>query len=694
MKLQHLLPACALALPLCASAVPAYPGLLPRTLEDGSTIMVRQNGDEFFNYLTDEQGFLLTPASNGKLSYRLDPNGARMMASPILLQSLKAEAFERLNPEMRRAAENRGPARIAQHDGNGRTTFPTKGDIHYLVVLMQYSDLKWSMADPATAMNELLNGENYHDNGAVGSMRQYLVDCSHGGLNPTFDIVGPVTLPKTNAYYVGTEKYDNIREAVSEAAKAVDDVVDFTKYDYDNDGIIDNVIFFYAGYGAADTEKGVGIWPHNSSAYSTNLTLDGKRFGPYCCFNELNGGYHWINKDGVINGIGTPVHEFGHVMGFPDLYDPDYQVKCTPGDWSVFDSGAYNGDGYAPAAYSAYERYLFGWEEPMELTEPGTYTLPASSQGGGSYRVNVYRKNSTIYKDEFFLFESRDNNGWDSYLPGSGMLIWHVDYNRSIFTNNTVNSTLSRNRCRLITADGSALYELGTTSDRAKNAAWPQDINYITPDTRIKLNYRCIEAPTPRVIPHFFTDIAYDTETGVSSFEYDVITATPDLTTVLHTPVRLEENDRVTNKVRFEWDPVEGAESYLFTLYRVNSQGKIYYENSLDAKDMGLETSYEYNFPSNKMGIEFHASVRVKNKIPALEPSNEVIFTPSELSTTGIEDVTVDEVMPVRGLQGAIDAPADARIFTLAGAPAGRTDLPAGIYIVKCGERTYKVIVK
>lgn len=693
MKIKHLLPACAMALPLCASAVPAHPGLLPRTLEDGSTVMVRQIGDEFFNYLIDENGFLLTPAQDGKLAYRLDLNGARMTATPILIESLKTEAYNNLDAEMRRAADNRGPARIANHDSSGRTTFKTTGDVHYLVILMQYSDLKWSMDDPVKAMNELLNGENYHDNGAVGSMRQYLVDSSRGGINPTFDIVGPVTLPKPNSYYVG-DRYDNVKEAVSEAAKAVDDQVDFSKYDYDNDGVIDNIIFFYAGYGGADTQEGVGIWPHNSAAFSTNTVLDGKHFGPYCCFNELNGSYHWINKDGALNGIGTPVHEFGHVMGFPDLYDPNYVVMTTPGAWSVFDSGCYNGDGYAPCNYSAYERYVFGWDEPINLDQPGLYELQSSSNNGKAYRANVYRKDGTIYRDEYFVFESRDQQGWDRDLPTGGMLIWHIDYNRSTFINNKVNSTASRNRCHLISADGSASYELGTTSTRANLAAWPQDINYITPDTRIKLSYKCIEAPTPRVIQHYFTDIAYDNTTGVSSFEYDAITSTPDLTTVLHTPYRLSDTGLNKNTVHFEWDPVEGAESYLLTVYRVNSMGSVYYENGLDEKDMGLETSYEYSFPNNKMDTEFHALVRVKQKIPALESSNEIVFKPSALSTAGIDDVTAEEAVAVRGLKGAIDAPANARIFTLAGTPAGRTDLPAGIYMVNCGDRTYKVIVK
>jgi len=659
-------------------------------MPDGTQVKVQLHGDEFFNYMTDEQGFLMTPRQGGIVEYKLDSNGARLQATPLLLNSMRAETVEALDPEMRRAAANGGVARIAAHDKQGRTTFPTLGDGHYLVVLMEYSDVKWSIPDPATTMNEMLNGDSYDYMGTPGSLRQYYIDNSNGKFSPTFDIVGPVTLPETSAYYTDNSKYGKIKEAVTTAARMVDDQVDFSKYDIDGDGNIDNIIFWYAGYGQADTADPTCIWPHNSSAFGSELVLDGKTFGPYCCFNELNGGVHYQNKDGVLAGLGLPIHEFGHVMGFPDLYDPAYQVMTTPGVWSIFDSGCYCGDSYVPVYLSAYERWVFRWIEFDNIEETGHYEIGSLHNFGQPLRLQVNGSSGTVYLNEYFVFETRDCQKWDSKLPLGGMLIWHIDYDRSIFTSNRVNSSASRNRCHLISADGSGNYTLGNLS-QSNFAAWPQDVNYITPETRINLyaNYLLARGP----VPHYFTNIAYDVERGVSSFDFDMITESPNITTLLLEPTRQSDSGAKSRLVTFNWEPVEGATGYQFTMYRINSSGQKVYEGGYEEKDLGNVTSLEYTFPSNKLSTKFYIYVRPVQGIPSTQTSNVVEFVPSELEVAGVEEVGAAQEV-VRGLKGAIDAPVSARVYTIAGAPAPRTDLAPGIYLVVCDGKTYKVIVK
>lgn len=273
------------------------------------------------------------------------------------------------------------------------------------------------------------------------------------------------------------------------------------------------------------------------------------------------------------------------------------------------------------------------------------------------------------------------------------MLIWHIDYNKSVFLSNQVNSTASRNRCHLITADGSANYLLGNTSSTAQMAAWPRDINYITPDTEITLsaNYIYSKGPLKDV---YITNIAYDPETGKSSFDYNMVTSTPDVTTVLHTP-ELRGTGTIDHRtVCFKWDPVEGATSYQFTLYRINSQGNIAYENFFNDKDLGNVTEFEYTFASNKLNTEWTAWIRPVIGLPSKQTSNLQVFKPSELAVSGVEEIESAAQPVVKGLKGAIDAPASARVFTLTGAPAGRTDLPAGIYLVQVDGKTFKVLVK
>ncbi len=699
MKFKHFLPLCAMALPLCATAVPAKPGLVPATLADGTTVMVEAHGDEFFNYVTDEQGFLLSRTPLGKFTYKLDPNGARLSATPRVLEEMRATTIASLPEGLQRSAANGGPSRMTALDRYGRATFPTTGDGHYLVLLIQYSDLSWSVDDPATVMNERLNGENYDYMGSEGSMREYYIRNSGGKFKPTFDIVGPITLPKTNAYYVGDGKYDKIAEAVTSAIWIADEQfgVDYSKYDIDDDGIIDNVIIFYAGYGQADiagyTQDAYGnpvppaIWPHNSSLLSLGLRVDNKVLGNYCCFCELNGSTHFYYKDGAIDGVGTPIHEFGHVMGMPDLYDPKYVVKATPGSWSVMDSGCYNGDSYVPCNLSSYERWLFNWIDYDELEEPGIYTINPISDHENALRLKVNKS----WNNEYFLFESRPRVGFDRYLLGEGMLIWHIDYYNPIWQDNSVNSEQTRPRCHLVTADGSANYRLGDLKS-SNLAAWPVNCNYITPETEI--NLYAYYAANVGPVKHYFSNIAFDAETGVSSFGFDQVTSTPDVTTVLQQPFRPTNSQQT---VRLEWDPVEGAQGYALTWYRITSTGTKFYENSLNEKNIGNVTSYEMAIAANKMGVEFHAYVRPIMEIPSGKTSNEVVFVPNQLEVrdpSGIDEVLTEEEVPVRGLQGAIDAPASARVFTLTGAPAGRDNLAAGIYLVQVGTRTYKVIVK
>lgn len=682
-----------LSLPLLASAKPAYPGLLSRTLPDGTAVNIRIHGDEFFNYVTDENGLLMKGGANGIVDYKLDANGAKIKATPVLLEEMRAQAYENLTPMMKESAKNGGPSRMASLNSQGRTTFPTTGDVHFLVVIIDFADRHWTLADPVTEMTKKLNGPDYNYEGALGSLRDYYIKNSNGMFTPTFDVVGVVTLPNTSQYYAGNGKYDNMKEAVVEAARMIDNEVDFSKYDYDNNGEIDNIIYFYAGYGQADTQDPSCLWPHNSSVINQGVSLDGKKLGNYCIFNELNGGQHYNDKDLQLDGLGTPIHEFGHVMGFPDLYDPLYENLATPSDWSVMDSGCYNGDGHVPPLMSGYERWVFNWVETSRInTQSGDhYEIKALSDGGAPYRHNVYTNDGTLYNNEYFLFETRKADSWDAKLPGDGMLIWHIDYDRSTWMGNRVNSTASRPRCHLITADGSANYSLGT-SNGAKQAAWPGNTNYITPETDIQLfsNYLLSRGP----IPHYFTSIEYDAANGVASFDYDKITSTPTATTVLNTPVRTENAlGNPTNVVRFTWDPVEGATSYKLTLYRVNSSGTIFYENLLNERDLGNVTEYTNTFSANKMGIEFHAYVRPVLTIPSSRKSNEVVFIPNNLESSSVEAIA-PAASVIAGGKGEIIAPADAQIFTIDGKQTGRTNLHPGIYIVRTANAAQKVIVR
>lgn len=318
--------------------------------------------------------------------------------------------------------------------------FPTTGEVHSLVILVQFADTKFSTvgSDAHQFFNSMLNEPGFtYSNGANGSARDFYVNSSNGKFQPQFDVIGPVTLPKKYSYY-GANKgssTDNpvaLEEFVREACTLADPLVDFSQYDHNQDGFVDNIYFFYAGKGEADSGDGNAIWPHSAyyadiakeaGATQKSLKLDGIEVGNYTCSNEING---TVIKPQPA-GIGTFVHEFGHVLGLADHYDIYYGMATfTPGSFDTMDRASYNNNGNTPAAFSAYERACLGWLD-LTVLNSGVDTLnvlPDLNDSNKAYVVPVGGTND----EEYFIMENRQQKGWDEFIPGHGMLLWHIDF--------------------------------------------------------------------------------------------------------------------------------------------------------------------------------------------------------------------------------------------------------------------------
>ena len=193
-----------------------------------------------------------------------------------------------------------------------------------------------------------------------------------------------------------------------------------------NDGIVDAVHVIFAGAGEASTGESDAIWPHRWSIYSydsLDIDFDGVRLKDYSCSAEKMGS--------GMDGIGTICHEFGHVLGLPDLYDTDYEGSggraTAVNTWSIMASGSYNNYSNTPASFTAYEKYRLNWLELDTLSLAGEYVLPPLMDSNKAYII------TTPYENEFFIFENRQQSSWDTYIPNSGGLIFHVkqegDYN-------------------------------------------------------------------------------------------------------------------------------------------------------------------------------------------------------------------------------------------------------------------------
>lgn len=436
---------CVCAVAVSAMAVPARRGGVVRTTADGTQKTVFLNGDEHFHYLTDAQGNMLDEETLAPLSEEV--KATRM-----------AQGMERA--KVRRARQETGTDRLVCPRG--------------AVILVSYQDKAFSSSNED--MTQWAMGETYTYNGATGSVHQYFYDQSWGQYDMEIDVYGPVKVSKNGSYYgsndsSGDDKHPD--ELVKEACILAHDScgADFSKYDANNDGYVDWVVILYAGKGEADGGAKTTIWPHQYELSYTGMAfnLDGKTVDHYCCLNEIDG---QTNKRA---GIGTFCHEFSHVMGLPDLYATNNASHHTMCEWDILDYGPYNNDGNTPPSYSSYERWFMGWTTPRVLTDPEDVTLHelnASKEAllmceGDTHNLDGVHPNPTT----FYLMEARNKEGWDTYLPGEGMLITKIKYNASKWANNTVNNTSTSMGVDLMEAKTNSGYSGLATDAYPKGAA-------------------------------------------------------------------------------------------------------------------------------------------------------------------------------------------------------------------------------
>ena len=313
------------------------------------------------------------------------------------------------------------------------------------VVLMEAKDTTFSIEEPQDFYNRIFNEVGYNGGKGKGCVADYFRDQSHGLLNMEFHIYGPVKVNQSMRISSGSNHgQSSFREAMRKVLDTYNDV-DFSQYDWNGDGSVEQVVFVYAGFGGNDTGSDAAkgcIWPNTSTF--TSIVRNGLSFSNYTASPEL-----WASSSKSC-GIGTICHEFSHSLGLPDLYPTKESGGYSVVDeWDLMDGGNFINSGWCPPSYSIHEKMLLGWYSPEVLTDPVTITgLKPVADGGKAYIV--YSKGN---HDEFFIIENRQWSGWDLRTPGHGLLITHVDYSRSIWNNNTVNNDKTHRRFDIVHAD-------------------------------------------------------------------------------------------------------------------------------------------------------------------------------------------------------------------------------------------------
>lgn len=444
-------------------AIPAKKSWKVVSQSDGTTIKVSQAGDEHLHYYITEDNVPIYKAADNRYCYLTIENG-KLHNSGVLAHESAARSAKELQvmntihdlaPIARQmAAKKRSAAKRCVRPDR----LPSKDDISVfkgskkaLVILAAFSNKSFSKGDDAIVKfyDEVLNQEGYSQNGAAGSVHDYFKDMSRGEFDLTFDIVGPVKVSKSATYYGGPSPImggtDHIGEFITEAIKKADEKcdIDWKKYDWDDDGEVEQVFVLYAGYGQATGGPTGTIWPNawtldealQNSDGNGGFSIDGVFINQYACSNEL-----YLDSGTVPMGLGVFCHEFSHCMGLPDMYDTNYGSTPTMGDWDLLAGGSYNGPhgiGWCPAGWTSYERAYAGWLELTELKAGDIIKGMTSLEEADGKAYVIYNDN---HKDEYYLLENHKGMGWDKYTPENGLLIIHVDYDKDLFDNNIVNS--------------------------------------------------------------------------------------------------------------------------------------------------------------------------------------------------------------------------------------------------------------
>lgn len=454
MKKLYLMLSMLFAFGAAANAVPAKKLQKVITLTNGTQVSVELRGDEYLSWWEGTDG-----------------TAYRATADDTVFEAFDLEAQKPAAAARRARAEQGRVARLARVKnslkgaddkmrGLGGDHITYKGVKKGLVVLVDFKNKKFADGHDLEYYKNVINGKDFSDEeeGYVGSVRDYFLAQSNGQFELDFDVVGPVTMSKNYGYYGNDGAYqkdEKVYEMIKEASDAIQDKVNLKDYDWDGDGEADQVFFLYAGLGQASGGSAGTIWPHESELRYWPcgvLSYPTGKINTYACANELQpetqGSSRYISA-----GIGTICHEFSHCLGFADMYDTTGGGGYGMSVFDVMDQGSYNGNGFVPCNYTAFERIYAGWVEAIELESPATVKDMKSVSDYGRPFIMYNYKNT----NEYFLMENRQNTGWDKGLYGSnGLLIVHVNYVPSRWANNSVNSSAEKIQCcTVVNADGS-----------------------------------------------------------------------------------------------------------------------------------------------------------------------------------------------------------------------------------------------
>ena len=426
-----------IAIPVKSRGVPAYPFPADVSQPDGTLVTLTGKGDGVMHRAETPDGYTVLKDKKGWFTYAVKDESGNLVPSAYRVGASKGDIPPGIEKHLKYSA--------SQADGFTKSYFqntdtkddskyfPSTGTNNLLVILVEFPDMPSVI--PREELDNLMNQENYN---GTGSFRDFYLSSSYNSLTLENTVTAWVQVSRNMAYYGSNDEdgYDIrpqelAREAVDLAEAAG---IDFSQFDNDKDGLVDELIIIHSGYGEEYYGTGdTAIWSHSWHLADLCVVYDDVLIDYYIMGPELRG-YQGSN----ITNIGVICHEFGHSLGLPDFYDTDDDGSGgTAFDlnfWDLMADGSWNNDGAMPANNNAWSKNYLGWIDLPEFSAPGTYSLNSAVEHPEAYMIK------TATHNEYFVLENRQQTGFDTYIPSSGMLIYHVDRNYPGWESNMINA--------------------------------------------------------------------------------------------------------------------------------------------------------------------------------------------------------------------------------------------------------------
>ena len=413
----------------CAMSAPLKNIEVRLTQPNGQIIHCYASGDEFYNYLHDAQGFTIVKGEGGYYFYAMHDSQGQVVPSPYLVSSVDPASVG-LRPYVKISEKEYYQRRQAREQYIKQPKRPANRELNHgrynnLVVFIRFAGDTYHTT-PFSEVNYMFNASDYE---AV-SMYNFYHHCTYNQLDLhsyfypepdgetilSYEDIYPKEYympydPETNpiGYHDGEtadREFSMLERAIYYVADQVPDTLDL---DYNDDGMVDNVVFVIKG---EPGEWASLLWPHRWCIYDRYVPLNGLQVYDFNLQIEI-GGYFTV---------GTLCHEMCHSLGAPDLYH--YNGGIDPvGAWDLM-----CGTTDPPQHQGIYVKYKYGnwvYDIPDITGQYGTYEIEANSWEGN--RRNVYRI-STSDPNQYLLIEYRDDSQvFEKPLPDGGLLIYRID---------------------------------------------------------------------------------------------------------------------------------------------------------------------------------------------------------------------------------------------------------------------------